>query len=271
MSRPKDFESETRILNFITDHPNCMQHEISKELNIQYSKVGYILKQNSIKLRVRKHEIDEKYFDTLSVNHKLYFLGYMFADGYVNSKGTVQLQLHIKDIEILTKFNTLISKGTNLVKILKNNMVRFEVSSKYMVSTLAGHGCTQGKTFTLKFPHVENGNLVSHFLRGYFDGDGCVTFNKNCAEFNILGTENFCTSYKELLLSKVDDSIKISISLHGKNKSIYRLRILSTKHIIKVLEYLYKDCDEFFLKRKYEKYIQLIEHNNRIRKVNQYS
>lgn len=42
-----------------------------------------------------------------------------------------------------------------------------------------------------------------------------------------------------------------------RNHSIYRVRWSNKNEILSICEILYKDCDDHFLKRKYEKYQQL--------------
>ena len=46
-------------------------------------------------------------------------------------------------------------------------MYRLACYSKKSYTDLINKGCGINKSLILKFP-------VSHFIRGYFDGDGCV-------------------------------------------------------------------------------------------------
>lgn len=50
-----------------------------------------------------------------------------------------------------------------------------------MVNDLEKLGCVSNKSLILKFPTKEQvpENLTSHFLRGYFDGDGSVFLSEN--------------------------------------------------------------------------------------------
>ena len=34
--------------------------------------------------------------------------------------------------------------------------------------------CTQNKSLTLQFPNFISDELMPHFIRGLFDGDGCI-------------------------------------------------------------------------------------------------
>lgn len=53
-------------------------------------------------------------------------------------------------------------------------MVTLTLASKYMCNTVEKWGLTQAKTFTINFPDFLPEELIPHFIRGYFDGDGCA-------------------------------------------------------------------------------------------------
>jgi len=214
-----------------------------------------------------KHNIDKTYFEKVDTEHKAYFLGYLYADGYVCDK-LIQLQLHNKDIEILEYLNKELSPNTNMVLPIKNNGVRVNICSVKLSKDIQNLGCVKNKTFRLNFPTIEE-NFISHFIRGCFDGDGCITFNKNSSEFSLLGTESFCISCKEIFLKYIDNTITISISLHGKNKNIHRLRVCNQSSIIKILDWLYEDS-HISLSRKLNKFKDFIVFTNRVKRVNQY-
>ncbi len=46
-----------------------------------------------------------------------------------------------------------------------------------LVESLAKHGIIPRKTFKLEPPKIRR-DLVNHWIRGYFDGDGCVSIDK---------------------------------------------------------------------------------------------
>lgn len=54
---------------------------------------------------------------------------------------------------------------------------RIQISSKTLTADLLKLGCTPRKSLTLKFPNdgiFKSNDLIRHFIRGYFDGDGSV-------------------------------------------------------------------------------------------------
>ena len=80
------------------------------------------------------------------------------------------------------------------IKLL--NRCRFSIRNAQLHDSLIKQGCVPNKSLILTFPdiNVVSEDLVRHFIRGYFDGDGCLSFNKNkyCTpNISILGTKQF--------------------------------------------------------------------------------
>lgn len=120
-------------------------------------------------------------------------------------------------------------------------------------------GCVNKKTLTIKFPYEKvPENLYSHFIRGYFDGDGSINYTKKIYRgrqhhwrIEFAGTEDFLNALKVLFGKE-----KLSLESRG---NYFCLTIGGAKQLEKILKYLYKDCtDEICLKRKKEKYQQFM-------------
>lgn len=64
-----------------------------------------------------------------------------------------------------------------------------------MKEQLINLGCVPNKSLILKFPSLnifQEKKLVYAFIRGYVDGDGCLTFSKNGKlNLSIVGTYDF--------------------------------------------------------------------------------
>jgi intein/homing endonuclease len=48
------------------------------------------------------------------------------------------------------------------------------LSGQNLHHSLVKHGCAEKKSLVLQFPTNISSELISHFIRGYFDGDGCI-------------------------------------------------------------------------------------------------
>lgn len=145
-----------------------------------------------------------------------------------------------------------------------------------MFDDLVFHGCVPRKSLILKFPTTIPKKLISHFIRGYFDGDGynsiSIATNKNktntiyyTCSYGFNGTYEFLTS--------LNDYLPIKLNIHKEQRNINTNTHFATKSgstNFKIMyDYLYKDATVYLnrKKSKFEKYFYLKE-NNKIRVYN---
>ena len=127
---------------------------------------------------MRKKNYNEDYFEQIDTEDKAYFLGFIYADGsviYDNEKYRYKLvlKLHTKDNHILESLINYVDGEMDIWFDGQREMCEVGFSGKKMVIDLIKLGVTPNKTFTLKYPNIDE-KLEKHFLRGYFDGDGCI-------------------------------------------------------------------------------------------------
>lgn len=127
--------------------------------------------------------LNESYFDEIDTPNKAYILGFLYADGYNNRiNNSIVLSLSKEDREILEKISKEVGSNKPLFEsdyVNKNDgterhMLILTMASKHMCEALEKWGLTQNKTFTITFPDFLREDLIPHFVRGYFDGDGCA-------------------------------------------------------------------------------------------------
>ena len=130
---------------------------------------------------------------------------------------------------------------------------RWFVANKHLWNTLNNLGCTPRKSLILKFPQKEifqDKSLIRHFIRGYFDGDGCLSYIKSIKTFSpvceFLGTKEFLESLKNYCF------ILENKNIHRKsNENVYGITC-SHNEASKLLHYLY-DNSNIYLQRKYNR------------------
>lgn len=252
---------------------------ITKNSNCSRTKITKILKENNINIisnveRLRKYKINEKYFDLIDTEHKAYTLGFLYADGYNNEKkNIVKLSLIEDDVEILKKIKKPIcpDKPLRYYKYKSGNrkpQYSFVIDNGHISRTLCEYGVVQAKTFKLKFPNFLNDELIRHFIRGYFDGDGCITKSKQkikhwSPKYNIsfVSTEKFINGLQKYLFLKLNINIgKIQTRHPERNNNIRTLCIGGNLQVEKILDHLYYDSI-IYLDRKYDKYLELKQIN----------
>ena len=243
--------------------------QLEKDYGITRQSISGYLEGEGIKTTIGNHYRyfyhDFDFFEKIDTEEKAYWLGFMYADGYIvnyKSKGygerSCGITLSIKDENHLKKFKTSI-KATNPLNYYKkkntnSEFVRLLLKSEKTVLDLINKGCVPQKTKILKFPSNETipKNLLRHFIRGYFDGDGCLSYhirkNKIFPKITFLGTMKFLN----VLQNNLNKNIKTTILSDKRMKNTYILSI-STTDVLDFLDYLYKDSS-IYLDRKFNRY-----------------
>ena len=206
----------------------------------------------------RKHIFDLNFFETIDTEEKAYWLGFLYADGCVRYKGTITLALQEQDKEHIENFLKAI-RNYDIIPSYerKTKSYRATVCSVKMAEDLRIHGCLQKKSLRLSFPSEKDvpKKLIHHFMRGYFDGDGCFTnIESSNPQFSILGTPRFLDGYENVLLSHLNNQ-KRTKRVHRKNWNEQTEEIIYSgyKRISDIYHYLYHDAT-IYLKRKKDKF-----------------
>lgn len=86
-----------------------------------------------------------------------------------------------------------------------NNKIKntFRIHNTKLVRQIINLGCFPRKSLTLKFPtfDIVPEQYMSHFIRGYFDGDGSVSEGKN-VKVNFTGNTEFIIALRNYLSLK---------------------------------------------------------------------
>ena len=225
--------------------------KLIKKYHTSYDTIKKIFDKNNITIvnKQNRTKFNESIFDNIDSEEKAYWLGFIYADGYISSRdNTFELSLALKDKEHLDKFNVFMQHENNNVKT-DSFRCRWSVVNKHLWETLNNYGCTPRKSLTLKFPDISifsSKSLVRHFIRGYIDGDGSIMINKPILE--ILGTVSFLNSLQQYL--PYSGSI-----IHDKRSKVHCVRYGCTPAVANIEAVYYKA--NIFLTRKYNKYLQI--------------
>ena len=207
-----------------------------------------------------------------------YVLGYIYADGVIEdvrkSSRTCYTAITSVDYGLLNKVRGTLSSNHKLYvknehtqtfpdgkKYLCRKAHVLRIGSKSMFDDLVKLGLTPRKSLTLKFPDIP-ANLLSYFVRGYFDGDGCIMVSidkgKKTPSVKIIftcGSLNFLDQLNDLLNKHTTSRFKNII--HGDHAYQLSYRKYDS---LKVLKFMYKNLNRSpFLNRKYYKYKEYLE------------
>ena len=149
-----------------------------KKHNVEMRKMTYIKKS--------KYNFNEHWLDELDCQEKFYFLGFFAADGNLDDKNSnyrVRIKLQRQGRYLLERFNELFENDTPIMNRLYKNPFHkngiedcseFHIGSKYLFNKMVELGFPPRKSLILKFPDYIPKEYLSHFVRGYFGGDGSI-------------------------------------------------------------------------------------------------
>jgi len=120
---------------------------------------------------VHIRSVNRSYFKTWSPN-MAYILGYIASDGCLHSHDT-GISIVSKDKDILDTISDEL-ESTYCVGPHSANAYHIQIYSSEIYADLIALGLTPRKSLTLKHPSVPS-EYLPHFIRGIFDGDGCVS------------------------------------------------------------------------------------------------
>lgn len=206
-----------------------------------------------------KYFCNNSFFENINCEIKAYWLGFIYADGY-NSGYELVIRLSSIDEEHLKIFRDHIESNNNIITKFEKNK-NFKNGGKYVSSiriarknicnNLTAIGCIKAKSLIIRFPRLEK-HLIRHFLRGYFDGDGCITHDRRGFGRAIFysGSLLFIDDIEKILLKQ-----KIYFNRGKKDKRF--LTINRMDDLLKLYYFLYKDST-VKLDRKYKKFFIFI-------------
>lgn len=240
--------------------------ELEKKFNCTKFTIYKITKRgNSNKIHGnRKFPINEKYFESIDSERKAYFLGLIWADGSISKeKGTLSVILQREDEYILEEMRDDIcpTKPLKYYQPLNPNWKEraiLTIHSYPLINSLIDKGCIPNKRQGVQFPQCIPDNLLTHFIRGYFDGDGCVTISekseKNSRRFTIgfTGAIQFIEQLKEKLINCLNTEFN-KIIFEKRNKVTSSIHLRKYSKLNDFYDKLYNNAT-IFLTRKKEKY-----------------
>lgn len=225
---------------------------------------------------MKRYIQDNSYFEKIDTERKAYWLGFLYADGCVSERSknnkVITIQLHPNDRYILEELLKDI-KSDRPIYVNKKGYISISIGSTKMANDLIKLGCIPRKSLVLKFPteNIVPKYLMNHFIRGYMDGDGCIStymkLRKNrkdpvfTCEIKFIGTYDMLYGIKEFFNSEKN----VLINRHSPNSC--QISFAGRKYR-NVMDFLYKDAT-IYMKRKKDKWYEFVEYINNIDKENE--
>lgn len=216
-------------------------NQLSTIYKTSTSEISKALKKTKTTARTHRQDFfNEHAFDSLDNEHTLYWMGFVYADSYL-SNYELKFGLSVRDLEHLKKFVRFMNSSK---EVKHNHRACFaSFASRSMVNTLDSLGLVSRRGQFDKLRNKIPIGLEHHFIRGYIDGDGCIS---NREKVIILGQADILLWIKECLVKYAQASDKV---MPYQRKGIMEIAWGGSFQFVRVVDYIYKDAT-IYLERK---------------------
>jgi len=153
-------------------------------------------------------------FNAVDTEQKAYLLGWIASDGSVGKKGAVFISIHKKDFNTLSAIRNIVCPEIPIFTVRDKELIGFCICSSQICLDVCRHLKIQpGKKYDcVQFPDLQTDALRWAFLRGYFDGDGCLV-RVSLTE----APRASISSYSQGMLKSIADFVGLRHGLSGNN------------------------------------------------------
>lgn len=242
-----NYYSEGKSLNQTANNFKISVYLVKKALKETNTSVRSRAEQNALTNISRAKTLNHNYFDTLTPQ-SAYYLGFLAADGCVRDRrNEIKIGLSSIDRGWLEKFR----RDLEIERTVQNYQTQqgFSVSqlcfsSAKIKQELAKYDIAYNKTYKeISMRNIPD-ELKVHYIRGFFDGDGSFSWNKNTKQGMVK-----IVSHKKNILEEFQEMFPNSKIYYYEKRDVYSWE-LSTLPSIDFLEHIYKNAEDFLMRKK---------------------
>ena len=187
----------------------------------------------------RRAKVNDDFFSQ-DTAESFYWAGFLAADGCVLNTKRTSVWLSKKDLNQIQKLKTALNYSGKISYSARRKAYGITVTSEKIVEALKRFNVVPRKSLILTFPEwLKEHQLVNHFLRGYFDGDGSFSVKSGkyvkTIKFALRGTVEFLNSFQNILNTNCKTGNK-KVYLYD---SIGSLEYSGRKKVSKIIDFLY--------------------------------
>lgn len=228
-----------------------VKNKLAKEYSVSHKTISNIIDRNG-RPRMKgnqKYSVNEDYFKVIDNEEKAYWLGFMYADGYVIEKNQSKYAgILIKDLDHLIKFKKSINSNNPIKKATTKNNHCILISNLEFCENLIKQGCFPRKTYSIIFPTLRE-DLYRHFIRGFFDGDGSITCSDKTLQITICcASERFINDLVDKLYSDV--CMNRAKKIYTRKDGLFLYVNSSGEDIKSVGDYFYTNSNTYLDRKK---------------------
>lgn len=214
----------------------------------------------------KRFAVNADFFSDWSPN-MAYILGYFYADGGLENSPNIRgryIRFTSTDKELIERTRKLMGSEHTIVcdqRTGYKTRYLLRIGNIELYNSMEKIGLTPNKSNTMTLPYIP-AKYLSHFLRGYFDGDGCVSIERQALLDGTKSIKRLHTSFtsgSSTFLSDLNTQLFERIGIGSKlykNSSAWQLRY-NTRSSVILFNFMYKDATkDTTLSRKLHKFGQ---------------
>lgn len=199
-----------------------------------------------------KYNIDDNFFKKIDSRQKAYLLGWIGSDGHISKSG-FKISINQNDLSVLVKLRDIICHEVPIKR--KDTLVSLSISSSEISKDLCNlfnlkfDNSVYKKSHSIEFPNIPE-EFKYDFIRGYFEGDGYT--NNTTDKYGERTQPIFSiSSNSKKMISSLYIHLNIPFPVNISNEVFCQ-----GVNAVDILGKLYDNCEDMFLERKYEKYLE---------------
>jgi len=278
--------SEEDISNICASYAITTSKELAEKYNCSPSKILQIWAQHGLRGKTNRiYNLNEAYFDKIDTPAKAYYVGLIASDGCLynaniaNKNPIVKIAISSNDDKVLKLLQKELASDKPINYICRNERcyASLEICSNNIYNSLIRIGFpTARKTYGNTIPEITD-NLMPHFIRGYFDGDGSVPNSwGDLGDSSKLKPSASISGYKRNMVKLIDylssknifASFLVDKRVYNGDDEFGTLSLSNLTSVYCFLKLIYNNCGEHYIDRKKllaDNVIKYIENNDKIR------
>jgi hypothetical protein len=243
--------------------------EIASVYNVNSETIRKWIKRSGVKMRTSGESmsagLNHNFFEIIDNENKAYWLGFLLADGCIGlscgTRRSIRMFLSNKDENSIYDFSKDIEYKGKLRFDKVKNQTGICFNSQKFADHLISKGYIDWKNGNPRILDHIPCNIFNHFVRGFFDGDGCITFRQRTDRPSKSYTITFAADHNHFdCLDKLESCISeyAGISKNGpKRRSTGTVIVWTGNRQVSCLGKWLYDNASIFMDRKKEKFDQL--------------
>ena len=259
----KTTKETKEILKYLEDNFSQADYEEYINGDISYSNLCkkynctdylmsvYFRNKGLVKRRTKiKNTLKEDIFDNINSSEKAYIFGFYMADGCISSENYFKISISRNDLELLTAIRNYMAPFVKIhikeeytnpkTGITTHSMCEFCFKNNHIANVLNSYNCGYNKTYIDKsIKNIIPKEYMWDFIRGYFDGDGCISWSKTNNKYYIswIGNQFLLEDIRSLCQKE-----KVSLSSNVKSSIVKEFRLNGKKDVLDILQKMYKNA-----------------------------